>query len=66
MKIADIRKLTTKELAVQSTKLREEIIELRKGIILGESTSVRSIRTKKKDLARTLTVLSEHLVKEKA
>lgn len=66
MKIADIKKLSTKELTVQSTKLREEIIELRRGIVLGESTSVRSIRTKKKDLARTLTVLSEHLAKEKA
>ena len=64
MKISEIRKLKAPELTVQSNNLRQEIIDLRRGIVLGESTSVRAIRNKKKDLARTLTVLSEQLSKE--
>lgn len=64
MKIADIRKLPTKELASQSTKLREEIIEMRRSLHMGETQNVRSIRHKRKDLARMLTVLSEQLNKE--
>ncbi len=65
MKIADLRKLETKELTTQSTKLREEIAELRRRLYSGEMQNVRVIRTKRKDLARTLTVLSEQFAKEK-
>jgi ribosomal protein L29 len=64
MKVADIRKLSTTELATESTKLREEIAELKRRLHLGEVQNVRVIRTKRKDLARMLTVLSEALVKE--
>ncbi len=64
MKIAEIRKITTSELASESTKLREEIAEIRRRIHMGESTNVRQLRTKRKDLARMLTVLSEQLIKE--
>jgi ribosomal protein L29 len=64
MKIAEIRKLSTKDLATESTKLREEITELRRHLYSGETTNVRALRNKKKDLARMLTVLSEQLVKE--
>jgi ribosomal protein L29 len=64
MKIADIRKLSTSELTVESTKLREEIADLRRRLYLGEMQNVRLIRSKRKDLARILTVLSEALVKE--
>jgi ribosomal protein L29 len=64
MKVAEIRKLSTAELTTQSTQLREEIVELRRRIHLGEVQNVRIIRNKRKDLARILTVLSEALVKE--
>lgn len=64
MKIAEIRKLKTSDLATESTKLRTEIAEMRRRIHMGENTNVRQLRTKRKDLARMLTVLSEQLIKE--
>ena len=65
MKIAEIRKLKTVDLANEATKLREEITELRRSFYNGETQNVRIIRNKRKDLARLLTVLSEQLTKEK-
>jgi ribosomal protein L29 len=64
MKIAEIRKLSTSDLTVESTKLREEIADLKRRLHMGELDNVRVIRGKRKDLARMLTVLSEQLVKE--
>jgi ribosomal protein L29 len=64
MKMAEIRKLSTKDLTTESTKLREEIAELRRRLHLGEQQNVRIIRTKRKDLARVLTALSDQLAKE--
>lgn len=64
MKIADIRKKNTNDLAMQSTQLREEITEMRRRLYSGELTNVRIIRAKRKDLARVMTVLSEQLSKE--
>ena len=64
MKIADVRKLSTEQLTAESTKMREEIAELRRRIYLGEIENVRLVRAKRKDLARVLTVLSEQLMKE--
>lgn len=64
MKIADIRKLSTTELTKESTKMREEITELKRRVHLGEVQNVRTIRNKRKDLARVMTVLSEALLKE--
>jgi ribosomal protein L29 len=64
MKVTDIRKLSTADLSTQSTKLREEIAELRRRVKLGEIQNVRLVRTKRKDLARMLTVLGEQLQKE--
>jgi ribosomal protein L29 len=66
MKIAEIRKLSTNDLTTESTKLREEITELRRRMHMGEVQNVRVIRGKRKDLARLLTVLSEQLSKEVA
>lgn len=66
MKMIDIRKQTTAELATESTKLREEIAELRRRVHMGELSNVRAIRAKRKDLARVLTILSEKLLKESA
>lgn len=64
MKIADIRKLSTTELTTESTKMREEIADLKRRVHLGETQNVRLVRIKRKDLARVLTVLSEQLSKE--
>lgn len=64
MKIVEIRKLSTKDLATESTKLREEIAELKRRTSLGEVQNVRQVRGKRKDLARVLTVLGEQLMKE--
>jgi ribosomal protein L29 len=66
MKITEIRKLPTVKLTVETTKLREEIVELRKRHHMGELQNVRLIRNKRKDLARMLTVLGEQLTKENA
>lgn len=66
MKMIDIRKQTTAELATESTKLRDEIAELRRRVHMGELSNVRAIRAKRKDLARVLTILSEKLLKESA
>ncbi|CAN5687157.1 hypothetical protein BH23PAT2_BH23PAT2_04590 [soil metagenome] len=64
MKIAEIRKMPTKELTAQSSQLRDEIAELRRRIRTGEAQNVRTIRNKRRDLARMLTVLGEQLTKE--
>lgn len=64
MKVVEIRKLSTADLTVESTKLREEITELKRRLYLGELDNVRIIRNKRKDLARMMTVLSEALIKE--
>lgn len=66
MKIAEIRKIKTSDLAAESTKLRAEIAEIRRRVHMGETTNVRQLRAKRKDLARILTVLSEQLSKEAA
>ena len=64
MKVTDIRKLSTKDLTTESTKLREEIAELSRRLQIGEVQNVRVLRGKRKDLARILTVLGEQLSKE--
>lgn len=64
MKIIEIRKLSTSELTTESTKLRDEIAQLRRSLYNGETTNVKAIRNKRKDLARMLTVLGEQLAKE--
>ena len=64
MKVVEIRKLNTKELAVKSTELREEIAEMKRRLRMGEVQNTRSIRVKRKDLARIMTVMSEQLSKE--
>lgn len=66
MKVVEIRKLSTTDLTLETTKLREEIAGLKRGLHMGEVQNVRVIRNKRKDLARMLTVLSEQLTKETA
>jgi len=64
MKVVEIRKLSTTDLTKESTKLREEIADMKRRVVTGELQNVRLIRNKKKDLARMLTVLGEQLMKE--
>lgn len=64
MTISDIRKMPTDELTAESSKLRDEIAEMKRRVRTGEQQNVRAIRNKRKDLARIMTVLSEQLVKE--
>jgi len=64
MKIADIRKLKTEDVAKKSGELRDEIAELKRRLYNGELQNTRIIRAKRKDLARMLTVLSEQLDRE--
>jgi large subunit ribosomal protein L29 len=64
MKVADIRKIKTEELTTQANTLREEIAELKRRTSLGEVSNVRTLRAKRKDLARVLTVLGEQIAKE--
>jgi len=64
MKIADIRKYNTGELATKSTEIREEIVEMKRRLYMGEVQNTRSLRVKRRDLARIMTVLSEQLSKE--
>lgn len=64
MKTADIKKMETAEIATSVTTLREEIAELRRRIHMGETQNVRVLRSKRKDLARMLTIMSENLAKE--
>ena len=64
MKVVEIRKLSTTQLTTESTKLREEIVEMKRRLLMGELQNVRALRAKRKDLARMLTVLGEQLVKE--
>ena len=64
MKIVEIRKFDTGELAAKSTELREEIVEMKRRLYMGEVQNTRSLRVKRRDLARIMTVLSEQLSKE--
>lgn len=64
MKTTEIRKMKTGEIATGVTSLREEIAELRRRIHMGETQNVRVLRSKRKDLARMLTIMSENLAKE--
>jgi ribosomal protein L29 len=62
----DIRKMTVDDLVKSTTELRTEIIEMKRRIHMGEVTNPRIARIKRRELARMLTILAEHLSKEKA
>ncbi len=64
MKTIEIRKMKTADIAANVTTLRDEIAELRRRIHMGETQNVRILRSKRKDLARMLTIMSENLAKE--
>lgn len=64
MKVVEMRKLPTEDLMSNSAKLREEIALMRRSLHSGETTNVRMIRAKRKELARILTVMGEQFAKE--
>jgi ribosomal protein L29 len=66
IKMEDIRAMTTEKLATETTKLRDEITEMRRRVHMGEMQNTRTLREKRRELARMLTVLSEQLSKENA
>lgn len=66
IKMEDIRNMSTAKLATESTKMRDEIAEMRRRVHMGEMQNTRTLRMKRRDLARMLTVLSEQLSKENA
>jgi ribosomal protein L29 len=66
MKIVEVRKMSTEDLAKQVPALQQEILELRRRLYSGEMQNVRVLRYKRKDLARVYTVLGEKLQKENA
>ena len=66
MKVTEIRKFDTAQLTTETTKLRDEIAEIRRRLHMGEVQNSRLLRNKRKDLARMLTELSEQLTKETA
>lgn len=65
-KIEEIRKMKAEELVKASSELKEEIIEMKRRIRMGEVQNPRLVRVKRRELARMLTILGEHLAKEKA
>jgi ribosomal protein L29 len=66
IKMEEIRAMSTEKLATESTKLRDDIAEMRRRIHMGEMQNTRTLRMKRRELARMLTVLSEQLSKENA
>ncbi|MDO8265610.1 MAG: 50S ribosomal protein L29 [Candidatus Saccharibacteria bacterium] len=65
-KVEEIRNMKVDELVKETSTLREEIAEMKRRIHMGEVQNPRVIRLKRRELARMLTILGEHLVKEKA
>lgn len=65
-KMENIRKMKPEELVKSTSELRAEIAEMKRRIHMGEVQNPRAVRVKRRDLARMLTVLGEHLSKEKA
>lgn len=65
-KMESIRTMKPEELIKATTELKDEIAEMKRRTHMGEVQNVRVIRIKRRELARMLTVLSEHLAKERA
>lgn len=65
-KIEEIRNMKVEELITSAEDLRVEISEMKRRIHLGEVQNPKILRQKRRELARVLTILSEHLAKERA
>ncbi len=62
----EIREMGTPELISLSQEMKSDIAEMKRRIHMGEVQNTRSVRMKRRELARVLTVLGEHLSKERA
>ena len=65
-KMEEIRNMQAEELVKATTTLRDELAEMKRRVHMGETQNSRMIRIKRRELARMLTVLGEHLAKERA
>lgn len=61
MKANDIRKLTTPELEVRITELKEELFNLRFQLAVGQLENTSRIKTVKRTIAQMLTIKSERV-----
>ncbi len=65
-KIEDMRNMTPEELIKATAELRAELITMKRRIHMNEVQNPRLVRIKRRELARMLTILGEHLSKERA
>lgn len=65
-KMEDIRLMKPEQLITATTELKAEIAEMKRRVHMGEVQNTRVVRIKRRELARMLTVLGEHLAKERA
>lgn len=61
MKANDIRKLTTPELEVRITELKEELFNLRFQLAVGQLENTSRIKTVKRTIAQMLTIKGERV-----
>jgi len=61
MKANDIRKLTTPELEVRITELKEELFNLRFQLAVGQLENTARIKTVKRTIAQMLTIKGERV-----
>ena len=66
LKMDDLRGMKTEDLVKKSTEIRDELAEMKRRVHMGEMQNTSAVRMKRRDLARTMTVLSEQFAKEKA
>lgn len=57
-KKADYKKMTESELVQVVTSLRQDVIVLRRGTVMGEVQNVHAYTARRKELARALTALN--------
>jgi large subunit ribosomal protein L29 len=65
MKAAELRERTVDELRQQERDLSEQLFALRLQKVTGQMEKPSRVRQVRKDLARVMTVLSEHAAKER-
>ena len=64
MKTAEIRELSTEELAKKELELREDVLRLRFKLSTGELEDTSKIKKTRKDIARIKTILTERRKQE--
>lgn len=62
----DLKNKSIKDLKAQVKNMKKEIANLTLDLKLGKLKNLRAISTKKRDIAQTLTLVSQKLIVEKA